>query len=339
MTDWLAPFLEARDEGLYAPAFEAYVDPPAPVPRAILSHAHSDHAVDGHGEIWSTAETLALYRRRHPEWSGLSRALGYGEPVESGGVTVRLHSAGHVLGSAQLRFGSAESEESLLYTGDFKRRLSRTAAPAETPAAGTLVTETTFGLPVFRFPGRAELERRLVAACRDAFAQEKTPVLLAYALGKAQEAAAILTEAGIPTVLHGAAWKLLPDFTAAGVALPLSRPYDSGPPSAGEALVVPPHCARTPVVQKIKKRLVVYLSGWAIREAARADVDADVLLPFSDHADFPDLLRHAGEVRARRVVTVHGFARDFARILEARGTPALALAQRMLERGSEDAAP
>jgi DNA ligase-1 len=181
----------------------------------------------------------------------------------------------------------------------------------EAPRATTLVTEATFGLPVFRFPDREEIERRLVEACRSALDDGETPVLLAYALGKAQESAAILAAAGIATVLHGAAWKLVPVYEAAGFPLPLSRAYETGPALPGEALVVPPNCARTPVVRKIRRRRVVYLSGWAIREAARAEFDADVLLPFSDHADFHDLLAHVEETGASRIVATHGFAADF----------------------------
>jgi putative mRNA 3-end processing factor len=333
--DFLAPFLDVRPDGLHSAAFDALLDPHAPAARAIVSHAHADHAVAGHGEIWATPETLALYRRRHPEWSGTARVFAYGEGAESNGVALRFHSAGHVLGSAQLRFESGG--RSLLYTGDFKRRAGRTAAPAEAPRADVLLTESTFGLPVFRFPGREELEARLLSACRDAFARGQTPVLLAYALGKAQETAAVLGDAGIPVVLHGAAWKLLPEYAAAGVALPLARAYETGPPRGGEALIVPPTCARTPVVQKLKKRSVVYLSGWAIRAAARAEFDADVLLPFSDHADFPDLLRHAADVGARRVVAMHGFARDFARILADRGEVEAAALVESAERAAEDA--
>ena len=329
----LSPFLEPRPEGLYSPAFDAWLDPRVPVPRAIVTHAHADHAAAGHGEVWATRETLALYRRRNPEWTGAGRSFEYGTGPDAGGTALRLVPAGHVLGSAQLRFESDGS--SLLYTGDFKRRPCRTARLAEAPSASTLVIETTFGLPVFRFPGSAELEERLVTACRRAFSEGAIPILLAYALGKAQEVAAILADAGIASVLHGAAWKLVPDFADAGIRLPLSRPYDSGPPGGEEALIVPPSCARTAVVSKLKKRRVVYLSGWAAREASRADFDADVLLPMSDHADFPDLLRHVAEVGARRVVTMHGFAGDFARILSMRGLEADELAE-MAERGGAE---
>ena len=330
----LEPFLTVRPEGLRAEAFGAVLDPAAPVPRAILSHAHADHAVDGHGEVWATPETLALYRRRNPAWAGAAKALAYGEEHEENGVRLRLVPAGHVLGSAQVLFSAGE--HALLYTGDFKRRAARTATPAEAPHASVLLTETTFGLPVFRFPPTAELESRLLAACREAIAGGETPVLLAYSLGKAQEAAAILTDAGIPSVLHGAAWKLLPEFAAAGVSLPLSRAYETGPPAPGEALITPPSTARAEMVRRIKRRRVLYLSGWAVREAARAEFDADVLIPMSDHAGFEDLLQHVREVAPRRVVTLHGFAQDFARILQARGVSAEPLTERE-ERPATDA--
>lgn len=329
----LGPLLESRPEGLFAPAFDAFLDPAAPVPRAILTHAHADHAVAGLSEIWATPETAAIYRRRHPEWSGACRELPYGREEERGGAVLRLVSAGHILGSAQVWLGSGA--DSILYTGDFKHRAARTCAPVEAPAAETLVMETTFGLPVFRFPSREQLEARILTACREAIADGETPVLLAYALGKAQEAAAILAEAGIPTVLHGAAWKLMPEYAAAGIDLPLSRAYETGPAGPGEALVTPPSTARTAMVRAIRRKRVLYLSGWALREASRAEFEADELIPMSDHADFTDLRRHVEAVAARRVVTLHGFARDFARLLGRDGMAAETLAGRE-ERLPED---
>jgi Cft2 family RNA processing exonuclease len=323
VTDWLSPLLEIRPEGLYCGALDLYLDPPAAVPRALLSHAHTDHAAAGHGEVWATAETIALYRRRHPDWTGAAHAIVYETPVEASGVTLEAFPSGHILGAAQMRF--AAGDRSLLYTGDFRRRPSRTATPIATPRARVLLIEATFGLPVFRFPSRAESEARLVASCRETLDAGETPVLLAYALGKAQEAAIVLASAGIPSVLHGAAWKLLPEYEAAGHAFPLSRAYESGPVAPGEALVVPPRCARTPIVQKLKKRRVIYLSGWALRAASRAELDADVLLPFSDHADFTELLEHVAEVAPERVVTHHGFAEPLARILTQRGVEAQTL--------------
>lgn len=335
MNEPLAPFLEVRPEGLFCPAFDAAIDPPVAARRAIVSHAHTDHAAPGHEEVWGTPETIAVYRRRNPEWNGEAREIGYGERLERNGVTVELYPAGHVLGSAQVYF--EREGRSLLYTGDFKRRLSRTAVPAAAPPAGILATESTFGLPVFRFPPTEVLEERLVAACHRAFEEKKTPILLTYAFGKAQEVALALTRAGIPSVLHGAAWKLLPDFEAAGHAFPISRAYETGPAQPGEALLVPPYCARTPIVRNVKRRRIVYLSGWAVREASRADFDAEVLIPWSDHADFAELLAHVSDVAPEKVVTMHGYSRDLARILAARGVDAEPLATAR-ERLSEDPA-
>jgi DNA ligase-1 len=335
MNEPLAPFLEVRPEGLFCPAFDAAIDPPVAARRAILSHAHSDHAASGHEEVWGTPETIAVYRRRNPDWAGEAREIGYGERLERQGTTLELYPAGHVLGSAQVYF--EREGRSLLYTGDFKRRSSRTAVPAAAPPAEILATETTFGLPVFRFPKPQVLEDRLVAACHAAFEEEKTPVVLVYAFGKAQEVALALTGAGVPTVLHGAAWKLLPEFEAAGYAFPTSRAYETGPARPGEALLVPPYCARTPVVRNVKRPRILYLSGWAMREASRADFDADVLIPWSDHADFPELLDHVADVAPKRVVTMHGYSRDFARILTARSVPAEAL-HSAGERLAEDSA-
>ena len=320
MSDPLGPFLETRPEGLYAPAFAAFLDPPAPAPRAILSHAHADHAAAGHGEILATPETIALYRRRNPDWTGTPTPIAYGEHLGESGTTLTLIPSGHVLGAAQV-FLEAEAG-SLLYTGDFKLARGRTAPPAESRRADVLLTESTFGLPVFHFPERRLLEERLVAACREAIDAGAIPVVLAYALGKSQEAVVILTQAQIPTVLHGAAWKLLPEYEKAGHSFPLSRAYETGPPAAGEVLIAPPNCARTPMIQKIKSRSIIYASGWALRSASRADFDADILLPLSDHADFTELLTHVENVRPKMVVALHGYARDFARILTEKGVPA-----------------
>jgi Cft2 family RNA processing exonuclease len=336
--DWLVesltPFLETRPQGLCAPVFDARIDPPVPASRAILTHAHADHAAAGHGEIWCTPETARIYRRRNPDWSGSTREFSYGSGPEAEGTTLRFVPAGHVLGSAQLFFEGGG--RSLLYTGDFKRATGRTAVRAESPHATVLLTETTFGLPVFRFPDRRALEARLLEACRDATAAGVTPVVLAYSLGKSQEVATILTEAGIPTVLHGAGWKLLPEYEASGFQFPLSRPYEQGPPAAGEVLVAPPNCARTPMIRNVKRRRIVYCSGWALRAASRADYDADVLLPLSDHADFHELLQHVADVHPQRVITLHGFAHDFARILRGLGVEALPLPA-AAERRAEDA--
>ena len=269
--------------------------PPAPAAARSLRTRTPTMPLAGHGEIWATPETLAIYRRRHPTGRAGARAFRTASSSRARAAPLRLLPAGHVLGSAQVWLGTGE--DSLLYTGDFKRGSLRTAAPAAAPAARDPPDRDDLRTARLRFPDR-RARARLLAACREAFDGRQDPVLLAYAFGKAQEAAA-LTEAGIPTVLHGAAWKLLPEFEAAGIAFPLSRAYETGPAAPGRG---PRRSARPargrPSSATSRGGAIVYLSGWAMREASRADFDADVLLPMSDHADF-DALRSTLRRRAR----------------------------------------
>ena len=267
-----------------------------PVARAILSHAHSDHAVAGHAEIWATPETIALYRRRHPDWTGAARALAYGERPRpdaaqadalSRGSRPRLR-AGPIRRRPGARFSTPATSR------DAPRRRPR---PAETPPADVLLTETTFGLPVFRFPPREELEERLVAACRAALEEGEDAGPSRLRARQGQEAAAILTAAGIPTVLHGAAWKLAARIRGrrnffSALARLRDRPAGARG-GAHRAALLRADSGRT----EDQERRVIYLSGWALREASRADFDADVLLPMSDHADFEELLEHVARRR------------------------------------------
>jgi Cft2 family RNA processing exonuclease len=122
----------------------------------------------------------------------------------------------------------------------------------------------------------------------------------------------------------------------AGIAVPGARAYESGPPGKDEVLITPPSTSRTSMVRGIRKRRVIYLSGWAMRSASRSELDADVLIPMSDHADFDDLLAHVRDVGPERVRTHHGFAREFARLVSERGVDAAALSGRE-ERPRDDA--
>src|ERR1700737_4515222 len=137
MTDSPAPHLQILPQGLYAPAFDAWIDPPAPAARAILSHGHADHAAAGHGAGWATAETLAIYPRGTPDCARVARRLAFTQPVPGDGATLALFPSGHILGAAQIRIEGAGT--SGLYTGDFRRGASRTAPPAAAPPADELI--------------------------------------------------------------------------------------------------------------------------------------------------------------------------------------------------------
>jgi putative mRNA 3-end processing factor len=317
--------VEVTADGLLLPGPGIHIDPARPVPVAIVSHGHSDHARALSGVMHATPETIAVARARLGETEYVGHAYGETFGVHLSGhdpCRVTLLPAGHVLGSAMALVESREG--TLLYTGDVKLRPSSTCPPVEVPRAETLVIEATFGLPVFRFPEPEELRRMLVAEARETLAAGETPVLLAYAFGKGPEVAKILGDAGIPVALHGAVFKMAEIYRAFGVELPGAVPYEKGA-VAGKALVVPPSFRAHPMVTSIKARRLILVSGWALLDASYDRFGADRLIPLSDHADWDELLRIVEVSGARRVLTTHGFAPTLARVLELSGLDAAPL--------------
>ena len=211
-----------------------------------------------------------------------------------------------------------EDNSSLLYTGDFKTRRSRTAESVSFLAADTLIIETTFGLPSYEFPNAMETETEILRFIDDCFTDGETPVLLGYSLGKAQEALALLEENGIPAVLHPAVAAMTRACRDAGVpGLPEPIEFDGHAP-AGHVVIAPPNAVRTAILKGLKSKRTAMLSGWALQPGAKFRYRVDAMIAFSDHADHPGLMECIQRVRPRRVLTVHGFAREFAAELRAR---------------------
>jgi DNA ligase-1 len=307
--------------GIQLPEHDLWLDPWDSKPRAFVSHAHSDH-IAAHGEIITTPATAQLMLARLPG-TRIEHLLEFGNPAQVGDLQVTLIPAGHILGSAQILI--EESRGSLLYTGDFKLRPGLSAEPAEWRHAQTLVMETTYGLPRYRFPPTHEVIARLVAFCQEALEENAVPVLLGYSLGKAQEILCALTAAGLTPMLHGAVHrmtrlyqKLRPDFPCA------YEKYAAGE-VAGKVLICPPSSNRSPMITRIKNRRVAVITGWALDPGATYRYGCDEAFPLSDHADYPDLIRHVELVCPERVLTLHGFATEFARDLRERGIEAWSL--------------
>ena len=207
-----------RPEGRYCPPGDFYVDPTRPVDRAIITHGHSDHARSGHGTVLATPETLAIMATRYgADFAGATQALPYGENVDRDGVSVTLVPAGHVLGSAQavLRW----KDIIIVVSGDYKRRRDPTCPPFEPVACNVLVTEATFGLPVFRFPPAEDEIAKLLKSV--ALFPERTHLVGAYALGKAQRLILLLREAGYDQTVyvHGAMASMKALYGTYGVGL------------------------------------------------------------------------------------------------------------------------
>ena len=304
------------------PAQGLWLDPWDRQPFAFVSHAHSDHT-GNHAETILSAPTAKFMRARLPG-KRIEHVLEFGVRSEVHGLSITLLPAGHILGSAQ--FFLEQDGESLLYTGDFKLRPGLSAEPVEWRHADTLIMETTFGLPKYRFPPTEEIMAEMVRFCAESLEEDHTPVLLGYSLGKAQEILCAIMRAGMTPMLHGAVFqmteiyrKLRPDFPCGYVK------YEAGQ-MAGKVLICPPSAGRTAMVSHIKNKRVAVLTGWAVEPGAKFRYGCDAAFPLSDHADYDDLvaLRGIGET-PQRVLTLHGFASEFAADLRRRGVEAWAL--------------
>lgn len=314
--------IEVRyQRGLYLPELDLWLDPRVAKPRAFVSHAHSDH-VARHESVLCSETTAVLLRHRYRMAAERLETAAFHVPILRDGYRLRMLPAGHIAGSAMLHVTRLDDGASLLYTGDFKTRRSRTAGNAVFPGADTLVMETTFGLPHYEFPHTPVVERAIVDFVRETFDQDATPVLLGYSLGKAQEALALVTEHGIPALLHPAAAAMTRACREAGVP-GLPEPVEfTGEALPGHVLIAPPHALKTKLFTQLEPKRTAMLSGWALHPGAKFRYRVDAVFPLSDHADYSGLMECVRSVNPSRVLTVHGHAREFAAHLRASGIEA-----------------
>lgn len=310
--------IEVRyEQGVHLPAEGLWLDPRGPREFAFISHAHSDHT-GRHRESILTEATSRLMRERMGEPPGREYILPFRRPAKFRGFEIELLPAGHVLGSAQSLVRADAG--TLLYTGDFKLRAGLSSERAQPVCAETLVMETTFGLPRYVFPPAEETIARVVRFCLEAREDGVTPVLLGYSLGKAQEILSALSGAGLPTLLHNSVWNMTRIYESLGVKFP---PHERFAPELvnGHVVICPPGAS----LRGIPHRRTACLTGWAMDSGAIHRLQVDAVFPLSDHADYDDLMRYVDLVQPKRVLTLHGFAREFARDLRAKGLEAWAL--------------
>lgn len=285
---------------------------------AFVSHAHGDH-IGRHDRTIATAPTLALMRHRLGEAKRRkTEALpaGFRKPFGLGDLTLELYAAGHVLGSAQIRI--ERGGVSLGYTGDLCTEPNHAAEPAETMPCDVLVLESTFGHPRYVFPPKEETLRAVRAFVDDALSDGATPVLLGYALGKAQEILKYLSASGYRCAVHPVIHAVNRVYEEHGVALPNVRALPPEGPEPAEVVVAPPHLSRSPAMRGVRRRRTAVLTGWAL-DGDHHFRSVDAAFPLSDHADFPSLVAYARATGASRVLTVHGFADALAAALRKQG--------------------
>jgi putative mRNA 3-end processing factor len=334
----MCDLLEVTESGLYCPQGDFHVDPWRRVPRAIITHAHADHARPGCGRYLCAAPGRLVLRTRIGGGVPID-TLRYGEPLTINGVRVSLHPAGHVLGSAQVRI--EHGGRTWVVTGDYKLEADPTCAAFEAVPCDVFVTESTFGLPVYRWPAPETVAADIDRWWRTNRDAGRTSVLLAYALGKAQRLAALVDPTIGPIVGHGAVMKLVEAYRASGVRLP---PIDRVPPRArrvgdGRALVIaPPSVLGGSWLRLFGASSVAMASGWMTLRGVRRRRGFGTGFVVSDHADFPGLISAITATGARRVLVTHGFTEPLARLLRERGLDAAPLATRFTGEAAPDAA-
>ena len=309
------------DQGIHLPECGLWLDPRGTRPLAFVSHAHSDHT-GHHLRTILTEPTARLMKARLGSAGKVHHVLRYGEARDFGNFRATLLPAGHVLGSAQVLV--EQGGRSLLYTGDFKLRAGLSCEAATSVQADTLVMETTYGLPHYRFPPPAVTVARILAFCAETLAAGSIPVLLGYSLGKAQEILAALAGAGLPVMLHGAVWRMTRLYEEMGVEFP---PYSRYEPSSvgGHVLLCPPASAGSAMLEGLPEHRIAMITGWALDGGSAHRYRCDEVFPLSDHADYDELLEMVSRVSPKRVLTLHGFAEEFARDLRERGIEAWSL--------------
>lgn len=314
--------IEVRfQRGLHLPELDLWLDPWDAKPWAFVSHAHADHFARHESALCSEVTAKLLHERFHLAERRIE-AVAFQVPIVRDGFRLRLLPAGHISGSAMLHVTRIKDNASLLYTGDFKTRRSRTAEAVNFLTADTLILETTFGLPCYEFPNPMEIEASILRFVQDAFTDGDTPVLLGYSLGKAQEALAMLTEHGIPALLHPTVAAMTRACRMAGCEM-LPEPIEfKGSAVPGHVVICPPNALRSKIMRGLKSKRTAMLTGWALQPGSKYRYRVDEVIPLSDHADHPGLMECITRVRPKTILTVHGFAREFASELRNKGMDA-----------------
>ncbi|UOD49386.1 ligase-associated DNA damage response exonuclease [Orrella daihaiensis] len=311
-----------RPQGLYCPPGDFYIDPWRAVDRAIITHAHADHARIGHRHYLASAAGEQVIRTRLGEIN--LQTLAYGETIEHNGVQISLHPAGHVLGSVQVRLQWRDAV--WVVSGDYKLDADPTCDPFEPVACDTFITESTFGLPVYRWPSPATVSQQINAWWADNASNNRASVLYAYSLGKGQRVLASIDTSIGPIITHGSLNALNDVYRAAGVNLPATQTAsDVQAADRQRALVLaPPAAAGSSWMRRFGQTSDAMASGWMRVRGARRRRGVDRGFVMSDHADWPSLLRAIDATGASRVIVTHGNTAVLIRWLQEQGLDAQA---------------
>lgn len=311
--------LQLTERGLYCSAGDFYIDPWRAVDFAVTTHAHSDHARAG-SQHYLTAKPGERILRERLGAAARIEPLPYGQRLSRRGVTLSLHPAGHILGSAQVRV--EYQGEVWVVSGDYKAEAEPTCQPFEPVPCHTFVTESTFGLPIYRWPRQEEVFRDIDSWWQANQAAGRTSVLYAYSLGKAQRLLAGVNAEQGPIFVHSTVARLLPLYEAAGVQLPKAQPVDleSVKAARGRGLVIAPSSVDgTSWLHRFGEVSTAFASGWMLVRATRRRRALDRGFVISDHADWNGLISCIQATGAERVLVMHGYTAPVVRWLRENG--------------------
>jgi putative mRNA 3-end processing factor len=318
--DLIAP----TDRGLYCEAGDFHIDPWRPVSRAVITHGHSDHARFGSDVYVCHRLTAPILRKRLGEVA--IETAEYGEPLTRNGVEIALYPAGHVLGSAQVRV--ARNSEVWVVSGDYKVEADGVVAGFEPLRCNVFITESTFGLPIYRWRPQSEIIAGIERWWRENAAAGRASVLYAYALGKAQRVLACVDPTIGPIVCHGAIEPINAIYRDAGVRIPptlLAQDVTDKRVFSKALVVAPPSAAASPWLNRFGAYSDALASGWMQVRGNRRRRGLDRGFALSDHADWTGLLSAIEATGAERVLATHGFTGPLTRFLEEQGFDARAL--------------
>ncbi len=291
------------EPGIFLRTLDLWLDSRRVKPVGFISHAHSDHLASHH-QVLATAETIALAAQRMKVKAALP--LAYGEPHERDGCTLTLAPAGHCLGAAQVIIDVHDTEERIVYTGDLHLGNDIFGQPAAPIPCDTLIIDATFGHPSYEFPPRAGVAARLCEWAHGVLRNGEAPVVLAYSLGKGQEALHILLDAGFDVQVHASTYAMTGVYCDLGAEFPGRFSRWDGRRKEGTVYLVPPHARRYPEMAALAPYRTVLLSGWATDPSCKYRMRVDEALPLSDHCDWGQLNDYVRRARPQRVFTMFG---------------------------------
>ena len=330
--------LRATDKGLYCGAADCYIDPWSPVDHAIVTHAHGDHLTWGCGSYLVSNDGLGVTRERLGQDAPKVESIPYGESRTINGVTFSLHPAGHILGSAQIRV--EHRGEVWVVSGDYKTDADATCTPWDPVRCHTFVTESTFGLPIYRWPTQQSVFDSINSWWQSNAAEGRASLLFGYALGKAQRLLSGLDASIGPVLTHGSVERMTSCYRAAGIPLPptSNATLSTREESWSRAMIVaPPSAAGSTWTRRFGNPSTAFASGWMHVRGARRRRSVDRGFTLSDHVDWPQLLSAIDATAAERVFVTHGFSEIVVRWLQEHGLDAHVLKTRY--EGERDDAP